>query len=312
LFIYFAELCAMQNCRTPKELSSSFFDQLANFFLDRLANNCFITLIEYLYISGDTMKLALTALILLSSVSSLAIANELPSWMNERKIQGENNLQPTSELRTSQIYGTLRGVAIVEKSYGRGFCTANRVGEDLFMTNFHCEDAIPCEDVQIRMGYEEGIDKEEQQVFKCVEVLAKNLKFDYALYRVEKLNELPNTVEEYPILELEAAELTQNMLVTVAGHPRGRMKEADVSENCVISDPTIVSMAGRSTLKHLCDTEGGNSGSAIIDAATGHMIGIHWGGMTDKFNLAIPMYLVLEDIKSKVSEKEYAELNIAN
>jgi serine protease len=258
------------------------------------------------------MKNLLIVAMLAGFLSPIANADELPFWVGERKIQGENNLRPIRDYKNEDIYGITRGVAIVETSYGKGFCTGARVGKNLFLTNFHCDAAISCDKVQFRMGYETGIEKEDQQVFKCVKRLATAEEFDYVLYEVKQIGELPNTVEEYPIMTLEAAELTNEMALVIAGHPSGRRKEIDLSENCKLTSVETQVMDKRQTLTHMCDTEGGNSGSPVLDAATGNIIAIHWGGIRAKYNLAVPMSLVLKDIESKVSSVVYSKLNIAD
>ncbi len=55
-------------------------------------------------------------------------------------------------------------------------------------------------------------------------------------------------------------------------------------------------------LTHDCSTLGGNSGSAIIDIATGHAIALHFGGRFRQANFAV---------KAEVIEKRLADLTIA-
>jgi hypothetical protein len=42
-------------------------------------------------------------------------------------------------------------------------------------------------------------------------------------------------------------------------------------------------------LIHSCDTEGGDSGSALIDMMTGHVVGVHGGGLTTGKNYGFPI-----------------------
>jgi S1-C subfamily serine protease len=48
-------------------------------------------------------------------------------------------------------------------------------------------------------------------------------------------------------------------------------------------------------ITHDCSTLGGNSGSAVIDVATGHVIGLHFGGDYLLANYAVPVYELAAD-----------------
>ena len=54
---------------------------------------------------------------------------------------------------------------------------------------------------------------------------------------------------------------------------------------------------------HLCDTEGGESGSPVIDAATGRVVGLHYYGITGTSNngrnLAVNINAILDYIRLK-------------
>ena len=59
----------------------------------------------------------------------------------------------------------------------------------------------------------------------------------------------------------------------------------------------------RHNIQHQCDTQGGSSGSAVLDRSTGYVVGLHWGatGPTDS-NHAIPMTMILEHLQENVPE----------
>ena len=60
------------------------------------------------------------------------------SWLFERKILGDNNLLPVGDISGTAEYNYAAVVARVERLDGSPFCTASRVGKNLFITNFHC------------------------------------------------------------------------------------------------------------------------------------------------------------------------------
>jgi V8-like Glu-specific endopeptidase len=229
------------------------------------------------------------------------------SWLYERKILGNNNLIPIGDIGGTLEYKYAGAIARVERSDGSPFCTASRVGKNLFMTNFHCDH--DCATTQFTMGTELGKPVSEKVTYLCKELVHKAEEFDYALYRVELA---PNQAQiEYPIMTLSAADVYLDQSIFVAGHPSGRLKEVDISNECVISDivPELTD-SGRNTIKHMCDTEGGSSGSPLIDRNTGYAVGLHWGGKTDAYNMAIPMALIIKNLKAEIPRITFKQLKI--
>lgn len=245
-----------------------------------------------------------------ASLASPARANDQFPWLGERKIMGTNNLEAISQARTTAAYDFARVVARVEMiSDGSGFCTGSRVAEDLFLTNFHCD--LGCSDMQFTMGYEEGVDQGDRVSFKCKELVRKNESLDYSLYVVE-LPEAPVPEAQYPVLTLYKGPLTDGMPLLVAGHPSARPKEIDRSDECKLLTSSVTRTdSGRDTMKHMCDTEGGSSGSPVLDRERGYAIGLHWGGRTDEANFAISMRMILEDMQAHIPAGIYGKLTIA-
>ncbi len=271
----------------------------------------------------------LTGVCLLAATGAAAQEDEFP-WLAERKILGTNNLESVEAAVGTRDYELARAVARVEVIEGAyPYCTATRVGDGVFLTNWHCDHG--CETMQFRMGYEKDRPEGEQRVWKCTELLRKSANLDYALFRAEPFPDatllptlLPAPAPEegesiklpgiptYPVLALSPGPLVVGLAVVVPQHPTGRYKEIDRSIDCVISDVTVFhTESGRDTIKHMCDTQGGSSGAPVIDRATGNVVALHWGGRDNEFNMAIPMDLILADLEANVQADVLEEVRIA-
>lgn len=271
----------------------------------------------------------MTGSCLLAAASAAAQDDEFP-WLSERKILGTNNLEGVEAALGTPDYEYARGVArveVIEESYP--YCTATRVGDGVFLTNWHCDHG--CETMQFRMGYEKDQPAEDQRVWKCTALLRKSANLDYSLFKAEPAPdaELVPTLApphappeeesiegpkpvDYPILALSKAPLTVGLVVSVPQHPTGRFKEIDRSADCLISDVTVFhTESGRDTIKHMCDTQGGSSGAPVIERATGNVVALHWGGRDNEFNMAIPMDLILADLEANLAPEAMAEVRVA-
>lgn len=362
--------------------------------------------------------------------ATAALAQDLPAWLTERRIIGANDLEPIENMSGSLEYERTKIVARVETASGEGFCTAARVGQDLFLTNFHCSQIGPADSLRFHLGYERNLPPNQQLIFQGKEVLSRNLAFDYAVYRTTFLGaatagttksyeahhlahmipdnqdpgalhsfdvaqagrlkdlklgiklkhprigdltidlrgpngrlvtvhdrvggttadldrsfvladglfalvgsdasgtwsvsvadhqagdvgELTDVVlttttqdeggdhaypEDYPIGVLSEDTLEPNQPVIVASHPRGRFKEIDRSAGCKLLTVQTEVFSERQTLRHGCDTEGGSSGAPVIDRATGRIVAIHWGGVTE-YNMGIPTGAILTNLRKEL------------
>lgn len=149
---------------------------------------------------------------------------------------------------------------------------------------------------------EEG--RNASQSFSIVEVLhlEDDKEPDIALLRVEPADgrELP------PPLKLFSGSITKGQQVAAIGYPAfdSRTRHIELIEKLFgqVYDKKRLSpgqiMDPREDLVvHDCSVLNGNSGSAVVDLATGHMVGLHFTGEFGKANYAVPASVVREHLR---------------
>lgn len=260
----------------------------------------------------NTRALTSVVLAMAFSLATGARADESPfPWLTERKILGTNDLEPVGLAAGTAAHTFARAIAhveMVDDSYG--YCTGSRVGEHLFLTNYHCD--VGCDIMQFRLGDEKDVPEMEQPVFRCKTLLHRNEALDFALYATEPASG-PGAAcsANYPILKLWDGEIHVDQALVVASHPKSRQKELDRSTDCKLATITpFVTESGRTTIKHMCDTEGGSSGAPVLDRETGAAVALHWGGKDNEYNMAIPMTLILDELRAHAPAGTIEQLTI--
>jgi Trypsin-like peptidase domain len=280
------------------------------------------------------MLLRLSGLIaLLCHLNGVASADELP-WQHERRVIGPSELEPIENTAGSRIYEDARVIARLESLDGIGYCTAVRIGTDLFLTNYHCSDYKPCEGIQFHLAFEKSIAPNQQLLLRCKDLLAKSVAFDYAVFRVKipghapkKSDDVstngtgvasdsnedatkPPPIDSFPIATLWDGPILVGSPMFMAGHPGARFKEIDRGDQCVLRSVAPELIEERQTITHTCDTEGGSSGSPLMDRESGYVVALHWGGKDD-FNMAIAIHDILADMRTALPAEVFDSLRIA-
>jgi endonuclease G len=144
-------------------------------------------------------------------------------------------------------------------------------------------------------------DNEEQLAFRIQDVLyiEDDDGPDVALLRVAGL------VNARPI-PLSVAEASARQQIAVIGYPArdSRIPDQDLMENlfgdvydCKRLAPGQIKEVQEDALLHDCSTLGGNSGSVVLDLASGEALGIHFAGRFLEANFAVPSRLIEERVR---------------
>ena len=161
------------------------------------------------------------------------------------------------------------------------FCSGSLVGPDIIATAGHCYDQGDLSSVVFVFGFvmEDAttpvVIVNEDQVYEGVSVLGQALDStdDYAIVRVDRDVTSPGAV---PLEIRRSGTIPVDTQIGVIGHPSG------LPQKIAFGDQTAVRT--NSDTGHFVanlDTYGGNSGSAVFNAATGVVEGILVRGATD-------------------------------
>jgi endonuclease G len=211
---------------------------------------------------------------------------------------------------------------------GTGFV----VGDDLLMTNRHVAEIFATglgnRTISFKAGSAAGIDFERERdrpdslFLKVVEVAMIHPYWDMALLRVEGLGpaQMPLT------LSLRNPQDMVDQDVAVIGYPAFDPRNDATVQNKVFDGVYYVKRLQPGKLRprervdsfgndvlaaaHDSSTLGGNSGSAVFDAATGQVIALHFGGVYLKSNFGVPACELARDervIAAKVKFDEGAK-----
>ncbi|WP_146148232.1 trypsin-like serine peptidase [Glycomyces artemisiae] len=166
---------------------------------------------------------------------------------------------------------------------GESYCTGWKAGYNRFLTNNHCfSSGSEARSTEVQFGFEcvECGEPETRDPIKVsgASVLATDYTLDFTLFTVDD----PEAVADLPALPIATGGASENEKVFIPGHPAGKPKRiaADSSSEqqgsrCQVLDPAVHGRGWNTDLDYLCDTEGGSSGSPVIDRSTGEVVGLH-------------------------------------
>jgi endonuclease G len=132
---------------------------------------------------------------------------------------------------------------------------------------------------------------------------------DFALLRVENRS---GTHALAPPIPLAAAPVKPEQQVAVIGYPARDSRVADAQlMQSIFGDvydkkrlaPGQVTKAQKNVVFHDCSTLGGNSGSVVLDLATGQAVGLHFAGRFLEANYAVPASVVAARVEQVLRPK---------
>ncbi len=177
-------------------------------------------------------------------------------------------------------------------------CTGFLVAGTLLVTNHHCiSQPSHFATAHVRFHYESDAAGPAEKL-KIVGICAKDQMLDYSLLRLERA---PAGLTAVPF---DLRPLAGDRPMVLIQHPDGRAKNIALRK-CKVRAPSVVGLQKgfESDFSHACDSEGGSSGSPLMDSATGAVLGLHHMARENVKSKAYDNYgvkirLVLEHIRS--------------
>ncbi len=193
--------------------------------------------------------------------------------------------------------------------------TAFVVGNGLVMTNRHVAEifatGLGITALNFRPGLRAGVDFLREQsrptgpIFRVTRIVMIHPYWDMALLAVDGIGS-----RQWLPLSLQDAREIQGQ-IAVVGYPAFDPRNpADVQQNLFngrygvkrlqpgeLQGAMQTGSFGKfvNAATHDCSTLGGNSGSAVIDLATGRVVGLHFGGLYQAQNYAVPTAALAQD-----------------
>jgi endonuclease G len=214
------------------------------------------------------------------------------------------------------IFPSVGLLELVNPHGNRTAGTAFLAGLGILMTNKHVVENFGDHDaagrwsilpgMTVRIDFRRERDRPEPSELPVEGIIGVHPKYDLALLRV------PTTLDDVlprKILRLEPRKpepLAGREVVTI-GYPERDSTVTDEQATGVFQNifgvkrlqpgriTSQLSHGGALVVRHDCSTTDGNSGSCIIDLATGNVLALHFGGTAAQGNLAVPLWEVADE-----------------
>jgi hypothetical protein len=185
------------------------------------------------------------------------------------------------------------------------YCTGFLISDDLLITNHHCpQTEKEWRSTEIFFDYDSETARPKSYRFK--EFITANPELDYAIYRLNR------EVTDRPSLLLSSAVPLDGSQLFLIHHPGGKPKYV-TKDGCLVQGLNVFGTGQEPTdFGHVCDTEGGSSGSPIFDPSTSRIVGLHHLGYyedapePEMFNRAVLFRLIIEDLQ--IPEKNLSRI----
>ncbi len=202
--------------------------------------------------------------------------------------------------RDHRYYGYGRSVAIIylpmtDGSGRKTNCTGFLVTPNLMMTNYHCISQPWQLDTAVAVfGHETQPKAEESLPFAKIEAMDESLDFT-----VLRLVRAPSSM--WPAARLDLTPVQNNQGLVLIQHPSDQTKVIS-RVGCTVMTANVTDRPENANdFYHLCDTDGGSSGSPAINEATGLVVGLHHGGISrplkQGYNFAVKIAPILEKLR---------------
>lgn len=214
-------------------------------------------------VTDDRLKLLADSTVALMKTTDLSITNSVAT------IKGKN-------------YGTEMGLCSSEKFREQdtaAFCSGTLVGPDTVLTGGHCiTNVADCQSVSFVFGFAvraPGVlpkTVSTSEIYKCSQIIKQTQTNNGADFAVIKLDRV--VTGHVPLGVRASGEITSSDSLVVIGHPVGLPTK-------ITTGGTVRSVANDGYFVANLDTYGGNSGSAVINFATGLIEGVLVRGEQD-------------------------------
>jgi V8-like Glu-specific endopeptidase len=218
-------------------------------------------------------------------------------------IIGDDNSRPISDPAVpSRVKPWARSVARLKfiGSRGEDACSGFLVGGRLLFTNYHCiSTAAHAASALVEFGVDSAAAK--PTTFRVTTIESLDRPLDYSLLR------LSADASAFGRLHVGGS-VTTGMRLFIVQHPLGLPKKVAFPPVCRVGHLSLLGVGSApNDFGHLCDTLSSSSGSPVMDAMSGVVVGLHhWNylpGAIEQENQAIHMRLVLDHLRAMVTAR---------